>query len=44
MNVPTGSRLGPYEITNFDVSPDGEQIIFDRVRDNADFVVMDLLR
>jgi Tol biopolymer transport system component/tRNA A-37 threonylcarbamoyl transferase component Bud32 len=30
------------EIQNFDVSPDGKEIVFDRVRDNSDIVVIDL--
>jgi Tol biopolymer transport system component len=32
------------EIRNFDVSPDGTQILFDRLRDNSDVVLMDLRR
>lgn len=31
-----------FEIQNFDVSPDGKQIIFDRVQNNSDIVVIDL--
>ena len=31
-------------IQNFDVSPDGTHIVFDRLRDNADIVLMDLAR
>jgi Tol biopolymer transport system component len=31
-----------YSITSFDVSPDGRQIIFDRVRQNSDIVLIDL--
>ncbi len=31
-----------YRIQDFDVSPDGKQIVFDRVRDNADVVLMEL--
>jgi serine/threonine protein kinase len=31
-------------ITNFDVSPDGKEIVFDRVRDNSDIVLMELPR
>jgi Tol biopolymer transport system component len=31
-------------IRSFDVSPDGQQIIFDRVRDNSDVVLIDLKR
>jgi len=26
----------------FDVSPDGKQIVFDRLRDNSDIVLIDL--
>jgi Tol biopolymer transport system component len=33
-----------YSITSFDVSPDGKQIIFDRVRQNSDIVLIDLAR
>jgi Tol biopolymer transport system component len=33
-----------FEIQNFDVSPDGKQIVFDRQRDNADIVLMTLAR
>ncbi len=32
------------EIQSFDVSPDGKQIVFDRVRNNSDIVLMDLPR
>ena len=28
-----------FVIQNFDVSPDGKQIVFDRLRDNSDIVV-----
>jgi len=31
-------------IQNFDVSPDGMQIVFDRLRDNSDIVSMNLAR
>ena len=31
-----------YLMEHFDVSPDGKQIVFDRIRDNSDIVVMDL--
>lgn len=31
-------------ITRFDVSPDGKQIVFDRVRQNADIVLIELKR
>lgn len=30
------------EIRDFDVSPDGHQILFDRLRDNSDVVLMNL--
>ena len=33
-----------FVIQNFDVSPDGTQIVFDRLRDNADIVLMNLAR
>ena len=33
-----------FVIQNFDVSPDGTHIVFDRLRDNADIVLMDLAR
>jgi serine/threonine protein kinase len=32
------------EIQSFDVSPDGKQIVFDRVQNNSDIVLMDLPR
>ena len=39
------SNLKPgYSIGSFDVSPDGRQIIFDRVRQNSDIVLIDLAR
>ena len=31
-------------IQNFDVSPDGAHIVFDRLRDNSDIVLMNLAR
>ncbi len=31
-----------FEMRSFDVSPDGKQILFDRYRDNADVVLIDL--
>ena len=31
-------------IRSFDVSRDGKQVIFDRIRDNSDIVVIDLKR
>ena len=33
-----------FVIQNFDVSPDGKQIVFDRLRDNSDILVMTLAR
>ena len=33
-----------FMIQNFDVSPDGKQIVFDRLRDNSDVVLMNLSR
>ena len=33
-----------FVIQNFDVSPDGKQIVFDRLRDNSDIVLMNLAR
>jgi Tol biopolymer transport system component len=50
VNLETGDRrqltnLKPgYAIGSFDVSPDGRQIIFDRVRQNSDIVLIDLAR
>ena len=31
-----------YDISAFDVSPDGKQIIFERYRENSDIVLIDL--
>ena len=39
----TDLATGPV-IQNFDVSPDGMQIVFDRLRDNSDIVSMNLAR
>ncbi|MCM3906050.1 MAG: serine/threonine-protein kinase [Pyrinomonadaceae bacterium] len=50
VDLETGQRrqltnLKPgYSIGSFDVSPDGRQIIFDRVRQNSDLVLIDLAR
>jgi serine/threonine protein kinase/Tol biopolymer transport system component len=50
VDLETGQRrqltnLKPgYSIQSFDVSPDGRQIIFDRVRQNSDIVLIDLVR
>jgi len=39
------SNLKPgYSIGSFDVAPDGRQILFDRVRQNSDIVLIDLAR
>jgi Tol biopolymer transport system component len=39
------SNLVPgFSIRSFDISPDGKQIVFDRVRDNSDIVLIDLKR
>jgi Tol biopolymer transport system component len=39
----TDFKPGP-AIQSFDVTPDGKQIVFDRLRDNSDIVLMDLAR
>jgi serine/threonine protein kinase/Tol biopolymer transport system component len=39
----TGFKPG-FVIQNFDVSPDGKQIVFDRLRENSDIVLMNLAR
>jgi Tol biopolymer transport system component len=39
----TNLRPG-YEPNSFDVSPDGRQIVFDRVRENSDIVLIDRVR
>jgi Tol biopolymer transport system component len=50
MNVDTGVRrqltdLAPGALLrNFDISPDGKQIVFDRIQENSDVVLIDLLR
>lgn len=35
------ARLGHGTSTSFDVTPDGKQIVFDRVRENSDIVLID---
>ncbi len=50
LNLATGrerqlSDLQPgYSMRSFDVSPDGKQILFDRVRESSDIVLIDLAR
>ena len=39
----TNLRPG-YSVKSFDISPDGKQILFDRVRENSDIVLIDLPR
>ena len=39
----TRLKLG-FSVTGFDVSPDGKQILFDRVRENSEVVLIDLKR
>jgi hypothetical protein len=31
-------------IEGFDITPEGKQIVFDRLRENSDIVMMDLAR
>jgi hypothetical protein len=31
-----------FETKSFDISPDGKQILFDRIRENSDVVLIDL--
>ena len=33
-----------YSLRNFDISPDGRTILFDRLRENSDIVLIDLKR
>lgn len=35
---------GDFQINSFDVSPDGKRILFDRYKENADVVLIDLPR
>jgi len=50
MNLQTGRQrqltdLKPgFLIQSFDISPDSKQIVFDRLRENSDIVLMDLKR
>jgi hypothetical protein len=32
----------PATMSTFDISPDGKQIVFDRLRENSDIVLIDL--
>ena len=50
VNLETGQQRqladlkpGPL-IQSFDISPDGKQIVFDRVKENSDIVLMELAR
>ena len=38
----TDFRSGGLEMANFDVSPDGKQVLFDGYRENSDVVLFDL--
>lgn len=48
VNVDTGERrqltdFKPgYSMRNFDISPDGKRIVFDRIQENSDVVLIDL--
>ena len=39
----TSLKPGPL-LRSFDVSPDGKQILFDRIQENSDIVLIDLKR
>ena len=41
MRVLADLKLG-FDMKSFDVSPDGKQILFDRIRENSDIVLIDL--
>jgi TolB protein len=49
-NLATGekrqlTKLKPgYSVRSFDISPDGKEIVFDRVQENSDIVLIDLQR
>lgn len=39
------TKLKPgYSVRSFDLSPDGKEIVFDRVQENSDIVLIDLQR
>ena len=48
VDLATGSSAGltdldpEFTVRDFDVSPDGRQIVFDRVQENSDVVLIDL--
>jgi len=35
---------GRYATLSFDITPDGKRIVFDRVNDNSDIVLIDIPR
>jgi len=39
---PVAHLRGVSGIRGFDITPDGKQIVFDRVRENSDIVLIDL--
>ena len=47
VNLETGERrqlthLKPgYSVRNFDISPDGKEILFDRIQENSDIVLIE---
>jgi Tol biopolymer transport system component/predicted Ser/Thr protein kinase len=50
VNLETGQRRqltnlrGGFSMRGFDISPDGKQILFDRIRENSDLVLIDVKR
>ena len=39
------TRLKPgFALKSFDISPDGKRILFDRIRENSDIVLIDLAK
>ena len=40
--MPRAGDVPGYAMRNFDVSPDGRQIVFDRIQENSETVLMDL--